>query len=131
MKPAGTRSVPAEPTKFKGHKNPELNVMSSHCLPEPAQQTPWRCCAFMQSEEGRFDMKKTLSVMAAAAALMASTAITPVMAQTADPATPAAPAAPADPATTPMEDNSSATAPTAGAPSTDNAAAPAGEASTD
>jgi sporulation protein YlmC with PRC-barrel domain len=63
-------------------------------------------------------MKKTLSTMAAAAVLMASTAIAPAMAQT-EPAAPAAPTSPA-PAT-----------PAAPAAPADNAAAPAGEASTD
>lgn len=53
--------------------------------------------------KGRYDMKKTLSTMAAAAVLMASTAVAPALAQTnaVNPATPAAPAAQTDTMTPP------------------------------
>ncbi|CAD7053202.1 photosystem reaction center subunit H [Pseudorhizobium endolithicum] len=79
-------------------------------------------------------MKKTLSTMAAAAVLMASTAIAPAMAQTSDPAAPAAPAspaAPADPAMQPTDGGAASAPATGGATSTDSAAAPEADASTD
>lgn len=50
--------------------------------------------------EGRYDMKKTLSTMAAAAVLMASTAVAPALAQT-NTVNPAAPAAQTDTMTPP------------------------------
>jgi sporulation protein YlmC with PRC-barrel domain len=79
-----------------------------HSLIEPAQQANSLKRQRRTDYKGRYDMKKTLSTMAAAAVLMASTAVAPALAQTATPASPAAPATQTDTMTAPAAGTTSA-----------------------